>query len=71
MEALVWIGAFLSLLGVGGLISCVIRALRLRRAGLPDPELRAGLQRVIVLNMGALGVSALGLILVVTGVFLG
>lgn len=71
MQALIWAGALVSLAGIGGLFYCVMRALKARRAGLPDAEMRAELQRVVVINMAALGVSALGLMLVVLGIFLG
>ena len=71
MEALVWAGALVSLAGVAGLVYCVMRALRLRRSGLPDDRMRAELQRVVVVNMAALAVSALGLMMVVLGIFLG
>ncbi|MFN3972362.1 MAG: hypothetical protein ACK4L4_13480 [Gemmobacter sp.] len=71
MEWLIWIGAAVALAGVAGLALCIALALRARGAGLPDAEMRAALQRVVVLNMAALGVSALGLMLVVTGILLG
>jgi hypothetical protein len=71
MQALIWTGAALTLLGVGGLGYCVLRTLKARRADLPDEALRAELQRVVVINLGALGVSVLGLMLVVLGIFLG
>lgn len=70
MQAMVWVGALVSLAGVAGLFYCVMRALRARRAGLPDEGMRAELQRVVVINMGALAVSAMGLMLVVLGIFL-
>lgn len=71
MQALIWAGAALTLIGVGGLGYCVLLALRARRSGLEDAAMRATLQRVVVLNMAALGISALGLMLVVLGIFLG
>lgn len=71
MEWLVWIGAAIALLGVAGLAWCVILVTRARRAGLPEDQMRATLQRVIALNMAALGVSALGLMCVVAGILLG
>jgi len=70
MDWLIWIGAALTLLGVAGLVWCIVLALRAKRAGLPDAEMRASLQRVVVLNMAALAVSGLGLMCVVFGVFL-
>ncbi len=70
MAALVWIGAVMALAGVAGLIGCILLALRARRSGLEDDAMRAELQRVVVLNMAALGVSALGLMCVVAGILL-
>jgi hypothetical protein len=71
MQALIWIGAGVTLIGVVGLGYCVLRAMRARQAGLEDSEMRAELQRVVAINMGALGLSILGLLLVVAGIFLG
>jgi uncharacterized membrane protein len=71
MQALIWAGAALSLAGVAGLAYCILRATRAKRAGLDDAAMRAELQRVVVINLAALGVSALGLMLVVAGVILG
>ena len=71
MQAMIWAGAAMTLIGVGGLGYCVILAIRARRSDLEDAAMRASLQRVVVLNMAALGVSALGLMLVVLGIFLG
>lgn len=71
MQLLIILGAALALAGVGGLIWCILLALKARRGGLPDEAMRAQLQRIVVLNMAALGVSALGLMLVVAGILLG
>jgi len=71
MEVLVWIGAAVSLIGVAGLGYCIMLALRARNSGLPEEAMRQALQKVVLYNMGALGVSALGLMLVVLGIFLG
>jgi len=71
MEALIWIGAALALVGVAGLIWCIVLALGARRSGLEDDAMRIELQSVVVLNMVALGVSALGLMCVVAGIILG
>ncbi|MGI9395668.1 MAG: hypothetical protein ACR2OY_13540 [Boseongicola sp.] len=70
MQALVWIGAILTLLGVVGLTWCVIIAFRAKRAGLSDAEMKNRLQKVVALNMGALAISAIGLMCVVLGLFL-
>lgn len=71
MQALIWTGAALTLIGIAGLGFCVLKAIRARRAGLEDAAMRAELQKVVTLNMAALGVSALGLMLVITGIALG
>lgn len=70
MEILIWVGAAVSLVGVAGLAWCIILALRARNSGLPDDAMRQALQKVVIYNMAALGVSAIGLMLVVLGIFL-
>ena len=70
METLVWVGTALSLLGLAGLLYCIFAALRARRAGLGDDQLRDRLKGLVIWNMGALLLSTLGLIVVVTGLFL-
>lgn len=70
MEWLIWIGAAVTLAGVALLLWCVLTIARARRAGLADDQLKARLQRMIVLNFGALFVSAIGLMMVVVGIVL-
>lgn len=70
MASMIWIGAIVSLGGVAGLLWCILLALKARRAGLTDDAMRARLQHIVTLNMIALGVSALGLMLVVAGIVL-
>ncbi len=71
MEWLVYIGAGLALAGLAGLLACILRVARARRAGLDDAALRAVLQRVVVLNMASLLLSVLGLMAIVIGILLG
>ena len=71
MVALVYLGTGLTLIGIATLGYCIWAAMAAKRAGLADAELRARLQRIVTINMGALLVSVLGLISVITGVFLG
>ena len=61
----------MSVLGLAGLIWCIIRVSRARKAGLSEEELRAAVQAVLPLNLGALFLSVIGLMLVVIGVMLG
>lgn len=71
MEYLVWIGAVLTLAGVAGLVWCILSAAKARRAGLEGEAMAAVLRRVVVMNMGALALSGIGLMCVVFGVTLG
>ena len=71
MQAMIWTGAALTVAGVAGLVWCILLALRARKSGMEDDAMRAALQRVVVLNLAALGVSALGLMCVVAGIILG
>ena len=71
MTALVWIGAGMTALGLAGLVACIVVAARARSAGLEGAAMEARLRKLVALNLGALAVSALGLMLVVAGVLLG
>ncbi|MGR3756927.1 MAG: hypothetical protein ACU0AT_06835 [Tranquillimonas sp.] len=70
MELLIWIGAALTVAGVGLLAWCVLQVMRARRQGLDDTALRARLQSLVAVNLGALAISALGLMTVVAGLVL-
>lgn len=71
MAALVWIGAALAVMGLAGLIWCIVVAARAKREGLEGAAMEARLRKLVAMNLGALAVSGLGLMLVVLGVFLG
>lgn len=71
MEALVWVGAVISALGLCGLIWSIVQVWKARRAGLGDDDLRAVVRRMVPINMGALMGSVLGLMMVIMGIFLG
>ncbi|MEL6886775.1 MAG: hypothetical protein AAFP87_19865 [Pseudomonadota bacterium] len=70
-DGLVWAGASFTVLGLAGLIWCVVTVWRARRSGLPDEEMRAVMTRVLPRNLGAVFVSVIGLMLVIVGIFLG
>jgi hypothetical protein len=70
MDWLIWIGAAVSLGGIAGLLRCIQLALRARKSGLDNTAMRARLQQIVTFNLAALGVSALGLMLVVIGIIL-
>ena len=71
MQALVWAGVAVTVLGLAGLIWCVVLALCAKRAGGSEDQVRAKLQRVVLINLAAMGLSGMGLMLVVLGVILG
>lgn len=71
MEWLIWLGALISLIGLAGLVWCIIKVWRARKAGLDDETLRAEIRKVVPLNTGALFLSVIGLMLVVIGILLG
>jgi len=71
MAALIWGGSALTLLGLGGILWCIRLVIRARREGLDDGALRARLQRIVAMNLGALGLSVLGLMAVIAGISLG
>ncbi len=70
MEWMIMVGAAITLVGVAGLIWCVVLAMSAKKTGGTDAEIKARLQRVVVINLGALAISAIGLMAVVTGVIL-
>ncbi|NNE80624.1 MAG: hypothetical protein HKN18_10165 [Silicimonas sp.] len=71
MDSLIWIGALVTLVGLGGLIWCILTVQKARRAGLDDAAMKTRLQKVVAVNMGALFLSAVGLMMVVVGILLG
>ncbi|MCC5990965.1 MAG: hypothetical protein JJT99_00430 [Rhodobacteraceae bacterium] len=70
MEFLVWGGALISVIGLGGLVWCIIYVMRLRKQALDDDTMRARMQRAVLVNFAALAVSTIGLMMVIAGIFL-
>ena len=69
MQALIWGGAAVTLLGVAGLMFCAAQSLKART--LPDDQARAAMARVVTLNLASVGVAVLGLMAVVLLLYLG
>lgn len=69
-DGLIWGGAALSLLGLAGLVWCIVTVWGARRKALDDEAMRAVLARVLPYNLGALFLSVIGLMLVIVGIFL-
>jgi hypothetical protein len=70
MEILIYIGATTSAVGLIGLLYCIFLALKAKRLAGDEEAMRAQLQKIVPLNMGALFLSILGLMMVVIGVLL-
>ena len=69
-DMLIWGGAVLTALGLAGILWCILAVTRARRAQLEDAAMRATMQRVVAVNMGALAASVLGLMAVIMGIML-
>lgn len=70
-EVIIWAGAAISLLGLVGLIWCIVKVSRAKRAKLSDEAMRDVLKSALPLNLGALFLSVIGLMMVIVGIFLG
>ncbi|MYA88057.1 MAG: hypothetical protein F4X97_06330 [Boseongicola sp. SB0662_bin_57] len=71
MEILVWTGTLVTLAGVASLVWCIVAVQRARRESLDESAMKAKLQKAVAVNMGALMLSAIGLMMVVVGILLG
>ena len=69
-EMMIWAGAAVSIAGLAGIVWCILRVAKARRAKLNDEAMRDVLKSVIPMNMGALFLSVVGLMLVAVGVIL-
>ena len=63
-------GAVLTTAGLAGIVWCIVAVARAKRARKDDAAMRATMQRVVAVNMGALAASMLGLMAVVLGIML-
>jgi hypothetical protein len=70
MSNLIPLGAVITLIGLVGLIWCILKVARARKQGLSDEDLRDVMQATVGLNLGALLMSAIGLMMVVLGILL-
>lgn len=71
MDWLIWPGAVVAVIGVFGLAYCIRAAFKARSESLDDDQMKARLQSLVAMNMGALAISSIGLMMVVIGVLLG
>lgn len=71
MATMIWIGALVSLLGLGGVVYSIVTVTRAKRANLSDEALRAKVGAMMPINLGSFFAAMLGLMMVLVGVLLG
>lgn len=64
------IGIIATLLGLLGLIYCMMQAYRAKKSGLEGEELTKHLQKLVAVNLGAFFLSAIGLAIVLVAILL-
>ena len=70
MQDLARLGLFVTALGLAGLGWCIVQGFRIRRGGLGPQEIHARLHRLLAINLGSVGLAALGLAMLVAGLLL-
>tara|TARA_Y100000815_G_scaffold132974_1_gene120051 strand:+ start:207 stop:422 length:216 start_codon:yes stop_codon:yes gene_type:complete len=71
MQALIWVGALLAIVGLGGLGWCIREGLRLRTPDRAPEEVRTRLRKLNAVNFASVGAGFLGLAMVAVAVILG
>lgn len=70
MDAMIWIGAAMAVIGLGGLAYCIRKAMEMKKSPLPPEEAQGVFQKLIAINMASVAFAFLGLGLVVAGLIL-
>ena len=70
IATLVPIGTVITVAGLGLLGYCIFAVMRARKVNLSDEEMKARLQKLVAINLGALALTGIGLMCVVVGIFL-
>jgi hypothetical protein len=63
-------GAIVTIIGLSGLIYCILKAFRAKKSGLKGEELSEQLKKLVLVNLISLFLSAIGLGLVIVGILL-
>ena len=63
-------GAIVTIIGLSGLIYCILKAFRAKKSGLKGEELSKQLKNLVLVNLISLFLSAIGLGLVIVGILL-
>ena len=69
MEWLVAPGIALTIAGLGALMFCILKAVRVRRGADSEDDQRKTLQQLVAINFAGVALSAFGLILITMGIF--
>ena len=70
MDWLIIPGVIVTFIGLGLLFYTILRIMRAKKQGLSDDEMQVNLQSAVAWNLGAVGCSAIGLMMVVIGIML-
>ncbi|MDG1240045.1 hypothetical protein [Planktomarina sp.] len=70
MDWLIIPGVIVTFIGLGLLFYTILRIMRAKKQGLSDDEMQVNLQSAVAWNLGAMGCSAIGLMMVVIGIML-
>lgn len=70
MDWLIILGVIVTFIGLGLLFYTILRIMRAKKQGLSDDEMQVNLQSAVAWNLGAMGCSAIGLMMVVIGIML-
>ena len=70
MDWLIIPGVIVTFIGLGLLFYTILRIMRAKKQGLSDDEMQVSLQSAVAWNLGAMGCSAIGLMMVVIGIML-
>jgi len=70
MDWLIIPGVIVTFIGLGLLFYTILRIMRAKKQGLSDEQMKLQLQSTVAWNLGAMGCSAIGLMMVVIGIML-
>ena len=70
MDWLIIPGIVVTFIGLGLLFYTIARIMRAKNQGLSDEQMKLQLQSAVAWNLGAMGCSAIGLMMVVIGIML-
>lgn len=70
MSNLIPLGAVVTLMGLSGLVWCIIKIARAKKQELDEDALKDVMQSTVAINLASLFMSAIGLMMVVIGIIL-